>query len=170
MGMVVSVGRNRREELREQFQIGTNEKIVYFYLGRYGQDDLAWDRLASWKGVRFVGFHAAPIGALPNLHVVSADTWTGADLALGRRDRRQGRLRHRLRGDGGANPFDLSAASRFRRASRARSFLTRLGRRRADERRAFAELRLETLLAQPSLFDPALPLSRLPPPNGSPNT
>ena len=81
MGMVVSIGRNRNKELRERFEIRENEKIVYFYIGRYGQDDLGWDRLASWKGIHFVGFHQAAVGPLPNLHVVSADDWTGADLA-----------------------------------------------------------------------------------------
>jgi predicted glycosyltransferase len=57
------------------------EKLVYFYVGRYGQANLDWERLASIDGVHFVGFHPAPIGALPNMHVVTASDWTGADLA-----------------------------------------------------------------------------------------
>ncbi len=81
VGMVVTPGRDRRTELRRQLNLSHNDKIVYFYLGRYGQTNLAWDRLERLDGVHFVGFHEAPVGPLKNLHVVPADTWTGADLA-----------------------------------------------------------------------------------------
>ena len=81
VGMVVTPGVDRRAELRESLGIGPDERVVYFYIGRYGQADLGWDRLARREGVHFVGFHPAPTGPLPNLHVVPADRWTGADLA-----------------------------------------------------------------------------------------
>ena len=81
VGMVVSRGRDRRVELRALLEIPLHEKIVYFYVGRYGQASLNWDRLATMKGTHFVGFHAAPGVSLGNLHVVPATEWTGADLA-----------------------------------------------------------------------------------------
>ena len=83
VGLVVNRGRDRRSELRERLGLGPGEKIVYFYIGRYGQAALDWDRLGRLEraGVHFVGFHPAPSGPLPNLHVVPAIDWTGADLA-----------------------------------------------------------------------------------------
>jgi hypothetical protein len=81
VGLVVTPGRDRRAELRESLGIAPSEKVVYFYIGRYGQADLGWERLGALSGVHFVGFHPAPVGLVPNLHVVSADSWNGADLA-----------------------------------------------------------------------------------------
>jgi len=83
VGMVVTPGRNRRDELRSSLGLASSDRLVYFYVGRYGQADLGWDRLAALgaRGVHFVGFHPAPGGLVPNLHVVSPDDWTGADLA-----------------------------------------------------------------------------------------
>lgn len=83
VGMVVAPGVDRRDELRRVADIPAGRKIVYFYIGRYGQTSLGWERLARLgeRGVHFVGFHEAPVGRLPNLHVVSPDDWTGADLA-----------------------------------------------------------------------------------------
>jgi hypothetical protein len=81
VGLVVTPGRDRRGELRSLLAIPSHEKIVYFYVGRYGQANLEWDRLATMKGLQFVGFHAAQGVSLKNLHVVPATEWTGADLA-----------------------------------------------------------------------------------------
>jgi hypothetical protein len=83
VGMVVTPGRHRRDELRQRLGLAPSDKLVYFYVGRYGQDNLAWDRLQRFqgRGVHFVGFHPAPHGPLANLHVVPATEWTGADLA-----------------------------------------------------------------------------------------
>ena len=81
VGLVVSLGRDRRAELRDRFGIGPDGRIVYSYVGRYGQDGIGWDRLAKLDGVHFVGFHPAPGGPVANLHVVAANEWTGADLA-----------------------------------------------------------------------------------------
>jgi UDP:flavonoid glycosyltransferase YjiC (YdhE family) len=81
-GMVVTPGRDRGDELREQLGLASRHRLVYFYVGRYGQDGLGWERLARLgeRGIHFVGFHPAPM-ALANFHVVPADAWTGADLA-----------------------------------------------------------------------------------------
>ena len=85
VGMVVTSGRDRGDELRSTFGLSNPEKLVYLYLGRYGQDDYEWGRLAALgdRGVHFVGFHEAPdaAGRSPNLHVVRATDWNGADLS-----------------------------------------------------------------------------------------
>jgi len=80
VGLVVSKGRERRAELRARLGLTEQDKLVYFYVGRYGQEDLAWHRLASFQGIHFVSFHEAAVGPLPNLHVVPASEWRGADL------------------------------------------------------------------------------------------
>ena len=82
VGLVVNPAMDRSDELRRILGLSRKEKLVYFYVGRYGQADLGWDRLARMDGVHFVGFHPAPKGRdVPNLHVVPASEWTGADLA-----------------------------------------------------------------------------------------
>lgn len=83
VGMVLTPGRDRRAELRQLFGLDAKVKLVYWYVGRYGQADINWDRVAALgtKGVHFVGFHPAAVGPLPNLHVVPPEGWTGADLA-----------------------------------------------------------------------------------------
>jgi hypothetical protein len=81
VGMVVTPGVDRRSELRARLGLTDAEKLVYFYIGRYGQADLGWGRLARLEGVHFVGFHPSPSGPLPNLHVVPPTEWTGADPA-----------------------------------------------------------------------------------------
>lgn len=83
VGMVVTPGHDRRSELRRELGLSAREKLVYFYVGRYGQANLDWRRLERMAamGVHFLAFHEPPIGRLENVHVVSADRWTGADLA-----------------------------------------------------------------------------------------
>jgi hypothetical protein len=85
VGMVVTPGRDRGRELREDLGVSNRERLVYLYLGRYGQDDYEWPRIARLRdrGIHFVGFHDAPLdaGPVPNLHVVPATGWNGADLA-----------------------------------------------------------------------------------------
>jgi hypothetical protein len=83
VGMIVTRGRNRVSELRKQIGLRTGDRLVYLYLGRYGQDDLRWNRLETMaaRGIHFVAFHPAPGHSPANLHVVSPQEWTGADLA-----------------------------------------------------------------------------------------
>ena len=83
VGMVVTPGHRRRDELRRQLGLAPGDRLVYCYLGRYGQAGLGWDRVAALgsKGIHFVGFHPASSGPLANLHVVPPDKWTGAELA-----------------------------------------------------------------------------------------
>lgn len=81
-GLIANPARDRREELRRLLGIGPREKLAYFYVGRYGQDDLDWRRLERYEreGVHFVGYHASPVGPLKNLHLIPAEDWPGADL------------------------------------------------------------------------------------------
>ncbi len=85
VGMVVTPGRDRRVELREKLGLATSDRLVYFYVGRYGQYGMGWDRLRKMgeRGIHFVGFHPPPhdAGEVPNLHVAPPWEWTGADLA-----------------------------------------------------------------------------------------
>lgn len=82
VGMVANPGRDRRKELRGLFGLSSKEKLIYFYIGRYGQNDLDWGRLERYavKGIHFVGYHLAPVGPLRNLHLVPAADWRGSDL------------------------------------------------------------------------------------------
>lgn len=85
VGMVVTPGLDRKAELVDRLALAKGSKLVYLYLGRYGQDSLDWSRIArlGCEGVHFVGFHPAPEGVETpgNLHVVPPRKWTGADLA-----------------------------------------------------------------------------------------
>ena len=82
MGMVVNRGRDRRTELRRLLGLEKTRKLVYLYIGRYGQNDLDWPRLErlNQQGVHFVSYHDAPGGSLSNLHVVPSPDWPGGDL------------------------------------------------------------------------------------------
>ena len=44
VGMVVHQRRDRRGELRRLLGLKTSDKLVYVYIGRYGQNDLDWTR------------------------------------------------------------------------------------------------------------------------------
>jgi hypothetical protein len=81
VGLVVSRGRDRRAELRKALGIARGDKIVYFYIGRYGRESLSWERLGALARVHFLTFHPAPGEPPPNLHVLPAQDWDGADLA-----------------------------------------------------------------------------------------
>ncbi len=83
VGMVVTPGKNRKTELKSLLGIKDQDKIVYFYVGRYGQANLNWGRVERFaeRGIHFVGFHAASAGSPRNFHVVKPTEWTGADLA-----------------------------------------------------------------------------------------
>ncbi len=85
VGMVVTPGQSRKAELFERLGLETRSRLVYLYLGRYGQDSLDWSRIARLGSaqIHFVGFHGVPesVEAPKNLHVLPALNWTGADLA-----------------------------------------------------------------------------------------
>ncbi|ADV61256.1 hypothetical protein Isop_0664 [Isosphaera pallida ATCC 43644] len=83
VGLVVNPARNRRQELRRRIAADPAEKLVSFYVGRYGQADLDWQRMSrlGLRGVRFVTFHVPDGVNIPNLAVVDPNEWTGSDLA-----------------------------------------------------------------------------------------
>ena len=81
-GMVVNQGRDRASELRRLFGLRKTDKLVYIYIGRYGQNDLDWSRLRRFadQGIHFLGYHPAPRGKPDNFHVVPSADWPGGDL------------------------------------------------------------------------------------------
>jgi hypothetical protein len=83
VGMIVVPGHHRRDELRKHLGLSASDRLVYFYAGRYGQNDLGWKRLARLgeRNIHFVSFHPAPGHSPANLHVLSPHEWTGSDLA-----------------------------------------------------------------------------------------
>jgi len=82
VGMVVNQGRDRRAELRRKLGLPKAARLVYIYIGRYGQDDLGWSRLERFaeEGVHFLSYHPAPGLQPDNLHVVPSAEWPGGDL------------------------------------------------------------------------------------------
>jgi hypothetical protein len=81
-GMVVSQGRDRSGELRRLFGLRKTDKLVYIYIGRYGQNDLDWSRLGRFtdQGIHFLGYQPAPRGTPDNFHLVPSSDWPGGDL------------------------------------------------------------------------------------------
>jgi hypothetical protein len=82
VGMVVNQGRDRRAELVRSLGLSRRDRVVYLYVGRYGQDDLDWSRLERLgdRGIHFVGYDPAPNGGPRNLHVIPSADWPGGDL------------------------------------------------------------------------------------------
>ena len=82
VGMVVNQVKDRRVELRRFLGLKKSDKLVYLYVGRYGQSDLDWPRLAQQqvRGVHFVTYPPLPAHAPSNLHVVPSEEWPGGDL------------------------------------------------------------------------------------------
>jgi hypothetical protein len=82
VGLVVNQGRDRRAELVRGLGLTRRERVVYLYVGRYGQADLDWGRLGRFgeRGIHFVGYDPAPGGGPSNLHVIPSPEWPGGDL------------------------------------------------------------------------------------------
>ena len=80
--MVVNQGRDRGGELRRLFGLKKTDKLVYIYIGRYGQSDLDWSRLRRFaaQGVHFLGYQPEPHGKPDNFHLVPSADWPGGDL------------------------------------------------------------------------------------------
>jgi hypothetical protein len=81
-GMIVNEGHNRSAELRRLVGLKKFDKLVYLYIGRYGQNDLDWSRLERFArdNVHFLSYYPAPAGNPSNLHVVPSPEWPGGDL------------------------------------------------------------------------------------------
>lgn len=82
VGIVANRGRDRRAELAPYLGLSPRERLVYLYIGRYGQDDLDWSRLErlAARGIHFVGFDFNPIRGPANLHNIPPAGWPGGDL------------------------------------------------------------------------------------------
>ncbi|MFM7129294.1 MAG: hypothetical protein ACKO0V_08040 [bacterium] len=81
MGMVVNVGKDVRNELTSELGLNRNCRIVYFYVGRYGVEDLDWKRLNELpENVVIVGFHPPGVSLPGRFFTVSPDRFSGADL------------------------------------------------------------------------------------------
>jgi hypothetical protein len=81
MGLVANQGRSRRDELVRDLGLSPHDRLVYLYIGRYGQDDLDWSRLERFgeRGIQFVAYDPAP-QRLENLHIIESNAWPGGDL------------------------------------------------------------------------------------------
>jgi hypothetical protein len=81
-GMIVNQGSNRATELRRLVGLKRTDKLVYLYIGRYGQNDLDWSRLERYarNQVHFLSYYPAHGGNPSNLHVVPSPDWPGGDL------------------------------------------------------------------------------------------
>ena len=81
MGLVVNEGRDVRAELIQKFGLSGDTKLVYFYVGRYGVEELPWERLAEFpSNVVFIGLHP-PGKPLPGrFFTVDPNQYSGADL------------------------------------------------------------------------------------------
>jgi hypothetical protein len=81
-GMVVTRGADRSKELRRLFGLNKSDRLVYLYIGRYGQNDLDWSRLERFaaRGIHFLSYHPAPPGTPANMHAVPSADWPGGDL------------------------------------------------------------------------------------------
>lgn len=80
VGLVTRRGRNRRSELTGELDLPRDSQLVYMYVGRYGQDDMAWDTLARLSDFQFVSYHSLPV-RFPHWHVLDPARWPPRDLA-----------------------------------------------------------------------------------------
>lgn len=81
IGMVVNPARQIRSELNSRFDLAPESSLIYFYVGRYGVEELPWEKLEaiSQKYV-FVGLHP-PGRELPGrFFTVDPTEFNGADL------------------------------------------------------------------------------------------
>ena len=81
-GMVVNQSRHRRAELLRLIGLSKAHRLVYLYVGRYGQSDLDWPHLERFaaRGIHFLSHHPGPDDGPANLHVVPSPEWPGGDL------------------------------------------------------------------------------------------
>lgn len=80
VGLVTRRGHNRRSELTRDLGVPRGSRLVYMYVGRYGQDDMAWDNLARLSDFQFVSYH--PLAdRFPHWHVLDPARWPSRDLA-----------------------------------------------------------------------------------------
>jgi hypothetical protein len=81
VGMVVNPGNDIRAALVQELGLLPSDRLVYFYVGRYGVEDLHWDNLKVLpKDVVLIGFHPPGVPMPGRFFIVSPDRFSGADL------------------------------------------------------------------------------------------
>jgi hypothetical protein len=90
VGLVCRPGRSRREEFAERFGLNPEKKWCLVYVGNYGLDGVAWERLARFPEWEFMGLNplpGAPAGyryLKKDLSFRYADLNASCDLVLGK--------------------------------------------------------------------------------------
>jgi hypothetical protein len=80
IGLVTTEGRERRGELIRVLGLGRHARLVYVYVGRYGQADMEWQNLRRLESYEFVSYHSIPEQS-SHWHVVDPKIWSPGDLA-----------------------------------------------------------------------------------------
>lgn len=81
IGMVVNRGRDVRAELLQRFALNHVTKLIYFYVGRYGVENLPWAKLNEYpSNVVFIGLHEPGTPLPGRFFTVDANEFSGADL------------------------------------------------------------------------------------------
>jgi len=81
VGLVVNPARRIRSELIERFGLGPETALIYFYVGRYGVEDLPWENLSDLPArFAFVGLHPPGRALTGRFFTVDPSEFNGADL------------------------------------------------------------------------------------------
>ena len=81
IGLVINHGRDIRAELIASLGLAPDVKLVYFYVGRYGVEELPWEKLNEYSpDLVFLGLHP-PGKPLPGrFFSIDPNRYSGADL------------------------------------------------------------------------------------------
>lgn len=81
VGLVVNDARDVRQELLARFGLKPETRLVYFYVGRYGVEELPWARLTEFPpDVVFIGLHPPGQELSGRFFTVDPTEYCGADL------------------------------------------------------------------------------------------
>ena len=81
VGLVVNDARDVRQELLQRFELKPETRLVYFYVGRYGVEELPWTRLTEFPPeVVFIGLHPPGMEMPGRFFTVDPHEYCGADL------------------------------------------------------------------------------------------
>lgn len=81
VGLVVNDARDVRQELLQRFELKPETRLVYFYVGRYGVEELPWAKLTEFPpDVVFIGLHPPGMEMPGRFFTVDPHEYCGADL------------------------------------------------------------------------------------------
>lgn len=81
VGLVVNEARDIRRELLERFHLKPDVKLIYFYVGRYGVEELPWKKLNEFPDdMLFIGLHPPGLELPGRFFQVDPNEFCGADL------------------------------------------------------------------------------------------